>query len=134
MINYSSSIESTNTICKHQLHQQQTKTQRRPGLLKTIRTMLDRRCIFRPIHLLHIHLTRSLILTIIIFGGKELCKADPLLATAHLGHGAFDGAGEEVGFECLEVLIVAAAPSLDVVFEVDEEGEVSYTAVVVETE
>ena len=134
MINYSSSIETTNTTCTYRLHQQQTKMQRCLGLLKTIRTMLDRRCILLPIHLFHIHLTRSLILTIIIFGEKELCEADLLLATVHLGHGAFDGAGEEVGFECLEVLIVAAAPSLDVVFEVDEEGEVSYTAVVVETE
>ena len=57
MINYSSSIESTNTICTHRLPQQQTKTQCRPDLLKTIRTMLDRRCILLPIHLFHIHLT-----------------------------------------------------------------------------
>jgi hypothetical protein len=81
--------------------------------------------------LLDINLARSLIVAIVVFAKEQLGQTDFLFPPGHFGHGTSGGAGEEVGFEGGEVFVLAAFAALDRVFEVDEEGEVGDSAVVV---
>ena len=93
--------------------------------------MLQGRLILPPIDLLDVNLGGSLILAIISFGEEELGETDLLFSTRHPSHGSLGGTGEEVSLQGAEVFVLAAASSLNIVFQVDEEGKVCYSAVIV---
>ena len=101
------------------------------GLGKAVGTVLKSGGILLSVNLIDINLRGSLVLAVIVLGEEELSKANLLLASAHLGHGSLGSAGEQIGLEGLEVLILSTTASLHTVLKIDQEGKVGNSAIIV---
>lgn len=110
---------------------EQAQSKSGTGLGKAVGTVLQSGGILLSINLIHINFRGSLVLAVIILGKEELGEADLLLTSAHLGHGSLGSAGEQIGLEGLEVLILSASASLHAVLEINEERKIGNSAIIV---
>ena len=101
------------------------------GLGEAVGTVLQSGGVLLSINLININLRGTLVLAVIILGEEELSKADLLLTSAHLGHGPLGSAGEQIGLEGLEVLILSTSASLHTVLKIDQEGKVGNSTIIV---
>jgi hypothetical protein len=73
----------------------------------------------------------ALVFRVIIFRKEELGQTDFLLSSCHLGHRSPRGTRKQIGFQRRKVFILSTTTSLDTIFQVNQEGQVSNTAIVV---
>ena len=101
------------------------------GLAEAFLAVLHSVGILVAVDLVDVDLGGSLLLIAVFLGEEELGQADLLLPPAHLGHGALGRAGEQIGPEGLEVLVVSTTAPLDTVLKIDEEGKIGNSAVII---